>query len=100
MNRKTLLYIMIACIHSFIMPLNQSNAESGSMDDKIVMDSTREETSADGKAFKLIYTEAFKRMSKTLVYRYFPAKRGSLMADNEEHPNLIRVERLEKSDRD
>ncbi len=76
------------------------------MDDKIVLGSARKESSADGKAFKLIYTEAFKRMGKTFVYRYLPAKRASLMADNEQldgeigrvynynegHPNLIRVE--------
>lgn len=106
MNKNTLLYILIICIHSSIMPLNQANAASDSMDDKITMAFYRKETSADGKALKFIYTEAFNRLGKTLVYRYFPAKRGSLMADNDQldgdsgrvynynegHPNMIRVE--------
>ena len=58
------------------------------------------------KTLQLVYTEAFQRLGYKLVYREYPGKRASLLADQgavdgelartyeyaETHPNLIRVE--------
>jgi len=72
----------------------------------MAMASIREANSPDGIALKLLFTEAFARVGKTLVYRYYPAKRGTLMATSgrvdgelargykygEKVQNLVRVE--------
>ena len=62
--------------------------------------------SPTGKFLDLVYTEAFKRLGKTFIYKEFPAKRSSYMLNlkiadgelsriysfNDAHPNAIRVE--------
>lgn len=104
--KKRLLYISIICMQLILIPQNHISADPVSAEDKIVMGSARRVDSADGLALKLIYTEAFKRVGKTLVFKYYPLKRGSKLADlglidgeiarvygyNQAHPVLVRVE--------
>lgn len=80
-------------------------ASPSSAAEKIRMASVREEKTVDGLALKLVFTDAFRRMGKELVYIYYPPKRGSLMANsgqidgelargaryNGRFPNLIMV---------
>lgn len=72
----------------------------------IVMVSSDDMARATGRRLSLIYTEAFRRLGYTLVYRSYPAKRSSAMSDagevdgemhryagyGEHHPNMVRVE--------
>ena len=72
----------------------------------IVMVSSDDMARATGRRLSLIYTEAFRRLGYTLVYRGYPAKRSSAMSDagevdgemhryagyGENHPNMVRVE--------
>lgn len=90
----------------FVVLCVQSAAETLPKRKKIVIASPRQENSSDGKALKLIYTEAFRRMGFELVYVFYPVKRASLMAAkgeidgelarvynyNDKLQNLIRVE--------
>ena len=102
--RRRFIYFVI--IWSFMFVLPQPKAEAAPPHEKIIMSGTRKENSRSGRFLKLTYTEAFKRIDKELVYRFYPAKRGSIMTDrgkvdgeldriynyNEKHPTLIRVE--------
>ncbi len=106
MRNKIFLSFMIICIFCFILLAAQVNVESGSAGKKIIMASIRKVNSYEGRHLQLIFTEAFKRIGKELVYKYYPVKRASLMADqgkidgelarvynyNQKYFNLIRVE--------
>ena len=105
MRKNNHVYFFILTVF-FSVGIIQSTVQTCSATEKLIMASTRMENSSDGKALKLIFTEAFKRMDKELVYSYYPLKRGSVMSDigeidgeigrlydyNRKHPNLIRVE--------
>ena len=105
-EKTTFIYLIIVCIYWGTIELPQVNAQSGLTGGNIVMASIRSKSSIDGKALILIFTEAFKRVDKVLVYKFYPSKRASLVADsgvvdgeicrvfsyNEKHPGLIRVE--------
>ena len=72
----------------------------------IVLSSSDDMARSQGRRLSLIYTEAFRRLGYTLVYRSYPAKRSSAMSDagavdgeihryagyGESHPNMVRVE--------
>jgi len=78
-NANTVILILfLGCIWSFGLP----GASLSSAAEKIRMASLREEKTVDGLALKLVYTDAFRRMGKELVYLYYPPKRGSLMANS------------------
>ncbi len=61
--------------------------------------------SFQGRWLELIYTEAFKRLGFTLIYKDYPAKRASMLSDtgqvdgeihrvfsySDKHPNMMRV---------
>lgn len=72
---------------------------------KLVLVSTEDTARSQGNWLKLIYTEALRRVGYQLDYRVYPAKRGSVMADQglvdgelhrvaqyaKAHPNLVQV---------
>lgn len=105
--KKKNVYFTIILIFFIAATLStRSVAETIHKNKKINMAATRHEDSYDGKAIKLIYTEAFKRLGLELVYSFYPPKRASMMAKlgqidgelariynyNQNLPNLIRVD--------
>lgn len=72
----------------------------------IVLTSSDDMAQSLGRRLTLIYTEAFRRLGYTLVYRGYPNKRAIAMSDagevdgeihryagyGEQHPNMVRVE--------
>lgn len=80
-------------------------AEAESNPEKIVFATSRSDREYDGKLFRLIYDEAFRRLRIKVEFRVFPKKRCSMMANkgkvdgeparvvnyNERFGNLVRV---------
>ena len=59
-----------------LLPIFQANADEESSEKKIVMASARREDTYVGKLAKLVFTEAFKRAGKELVFKFYPAQRA------------------------
>ncbi len=104
--KKHYILFFLTSLSLFFCPFEQSFGQDVSEQEPLIMISVRKETSNDGKFLKLFYTEAFKRMGRTFVYKYYPVIRGGKMLSSgrvdgelaqlhkfsEENPNLIRVE--------
>ena len=104
--KKSNISLWLFILYFFFLPLKQINAQNKETNKKFIMVSVRKENSNDWKLFRRIYNEAFKRIGKGYVIKYYPAKRGGILANrgevdgelariynyNESFPNLIRVE--------
>ena len=103
---KKIGWFMLAVSLLCLVSVQPSHADSPNKNNKIIMASVLEESSYGGKALRLIFMEAFKRLDLDLVLAYYPAKRASVLAQkgevdgelarfcsyNKDCPNLIRVE--------
>ncbi len=76
--RKNLNILFLISLFSFMI-LNVAATEPATP--KMVMVCVFSEDSFYGKWTKLIYTEAFERIGKKLVYKHYPAKRCTLMSE-------------------
>lgn len=98
-NNKLILFMLFVFITLI-------DSELLSADRQVVLGTPKSKDSQPGLFLNLIYTEAFKRMDMTFVFKTYHAKRSSAMSDsgeidgelsriysyNVKHPNLIRVE--------
>lgn len=94
--------IMLLSLHSIIM----NDSVISAAENRMEVVTYKSIDSPDGKFLNLVYTEAFRRLGMTFVYKTYPTKRCSFLSDSgkvdgelsrvysydEAHPNVIRVE--------
>lgn len=89
-----------------LLPLSTPCYQVFAAKNQITLVTLKSQESPEGIFLDLLYTEAFKRLGMTFIYKQHPPKRASIMSDsgeadgelsriytyNETHPNVIRVE--------
>ncbi len=100
----TFFILIFTCV--FLQASNAEEASMSSKDKKITMVFTRAKNEYTGRWTYLVFTEAFRRLGKELVFETYPPNRSSFLADAgkvdgelgriysyaETHLNLVRVE--------